>query len=197
MDREGLAAMPAVPDTRLYLFAMLPDGVGDHLAVSNDIEPALPGLKLVSAARRHITLANLSAADAPEDYRAQLARWVMATVPPFAFRVVFDQLVASARSTLLKASQPLVGALEAQAHVLDMLRHYGLDLPAEAAPVPHVTLGYGYRESRCLHAPGVQPIDGISWLVDELVLVRSWPGRTWHEELGRWRLPKRPREAAA
>jgi len=75
--------------------------------------------------------------------------------------------------------------------MLDMLRHYGLDLPARAAPAPHVTLGYGHREGR-----GVQPIDGISWLVDELVLVRSWHGRTWHEELGRWRLPMRPREAA-
>ena len=183
--------MPAAPDTCLYLFAMLPDGVGDHIAVSNDIEPALPGLKLVSAARRHITLADFSMDDAPEDYRIQLAHWVMATVPPFAFRVVFDQLVASARNTLLKASQPLIGALQAQAHVLDMLRHYGLDLPDKAAPVPHVTLGYGHRDSG-----GVQPIDGISWLVDELVLVRSWHGRTWHEELGRWTLPMRPREAA-
>jgi len=106
--------MPAAPDTRLYLFAMLPDEVGDHLAVSNDIEPALPGLKLVSAARRHITLANLSAIDAPEDYRIRLAQWVMATMPPFAFHVVFDQLVGSARNTLLKASRPLVGALEAR-----------------------------------------------------------------------------------
>jgi 2'-5' RNA ligase len=183
--------MPAAPDTRLYLFALLPEGVGDHLAISNDIEPALPGLKLVSAARRHITLADLSMSDAPEDYRIQLAHWVMATVPPFAFRVVFDQLVASARNTLLKASQPLVGALEAQGHVLDMLRHYGLDLPDKAAPVPHVTLGYSHRDSG-----GVQPIDGISWLVDELVLVRSWQGRTWHEELGRWTLPVRAREAA-
>lgn len=183
--------MPVAPDTRLYLFAMLPDGVGDHLAVSNDIEPALPGLKLVSAARRHITLANLSAIDVSEAYRIQLVLWVMATMPPFAFRVVFDQLVGGARSTLLKASRPLVGALEAQAHVLEMLRHYGLDLPAKAAPVPHVTLGYGHREEG-----GVQPIDGISWLVDELVLVRSWHGRTWHEELGRWKLPMRQREAA-
>jgi len=183
--------MPAVPDTRLYLFAMLPDDVGGHLAVSNDIEPALPGLRLVSAARRHITLANLSMSDAPEDYCIQLAHWVMATVPPFAFRVVFDQCVASARSTLLKASRPLVGALEAQAHMLGMLRHYGLDLPGKAAPVPHVTLGYGHRDTG-----RVQPIDGISWLVDELVLVRSWHGRTWHEELGRWRLPVRRREAA-
>jgi 2'-5' RNA ligase len=194
--------MPAVPDSQIYLFAMLPDGIGDHLAVSNDSEPALPGLKLVSAARRHITLANLSLGDGPEAYRIQLAHWVMATVPPFAFRVVFDQLVASARSTLLKASQPLVGALEAQAHMRDMLRQYGLDLPAEAAPVPHVTLGYGYKDGGYKDGGyrdglGVEPIDGISWLVDELVLVRSWHGRTWHEELGRWTLPARPRDVAA
>jgi RNA 2',3'-cyclic 3'-phosphodiesterase len=184
--------MAEVPDTRIYLFAMLPDRVSDHLVLSNDIEPALPGLKLVSAARRHITLANLSAIDAPEDFVIQLAAWVMATMPPFAFRVVFDQLVSGARSTLLKASQPLIGALQAQAHVVEMLGHYGLDLPAGVAPVPHVTLGYGGRAAE----KGVQPIDGISWLVDELVLVRSWHGRTWHEELGRWHLPVQSRQAA-
>jgi RNA 2',3'-cyclic 3'-phosphodiesterase len=184
--------MAVLPESRLYLFAPLPDAVSDTLAVSNDVEPMLPGLRLVSAARRHITLASLSMAGVPEDHAIQLASWVMATMPPFAFHVVFDQLVSARRSTLLRASQPLVGALEAQAHCLGMMRHYGLDLPREAAPVPHVTLGYGHPESA-----GVQPIDGISWLVDELVLVRSWVGRTWHEELGRWRLPRRVTPAAA
>jgi 2'-5' RNA ligase len=183
--------MSALVEPRLYLFAPLPNEVGDHLAVSNDIEPALPGLKLVSTARRHITLADLNAVGAPQDHAIALARWVMATMPPFAFRVVFDQIVAGSRSTLLKASQPITGALECQAHVLGAMRDYGLDLPKAAAPVPHVTLGYPTREKR-----GVQPIDGISWLVDELVLVRSWHGRTWHEELGRWSLPLRSQAAA-
>jgi 2'-5' RNA ligase len=183
--------MPAAPDTRLYLFAPLPDAVSTHLAISNDVEPALPGLKLVPAGRRHVTVAILDQPDVPEAFRIQLLLWVMATMPPFGFRIMFDQLVASARSTLLRASRPLAGALDAQAHVLGMLRHYGLDLPAGAAPTPHVTLGYGPRA-----CAGVQPIDGISWLVDELVLVRSWRGRTWHEELGRWRLPMRQRDAA-
>ena len=178
-------------ESRLYLFARLPDAVGDHLDISNDIEPALPGLNLVSAARRHITIADLNGIDAPQAYVAGLMHWILATSPPLAFHVVFDEVVVSARSTLLKASQPLVGALECQAHMLDMLRHYGSDPGRHAAPVPHVTLGYGYREAR-----GVRPIDGINWLVEELVLVRSWRGRTWHEELGRWRLPGRPRAAA-
>lgn len=184
--------MSARLDSRLYLFARLPDAVSDHLAVSNDIAPVLPGLDLVSTARRHITLANLNAIDAPEDHVIAMARWIMATCPPFAFHVVFDQVVASARSTLLKASEPLVGALECQAHVIERVRHYGLDLPRQAAPTPHVTLGYGDRRDR-----GVRAIDGISWLVDELVLVRSWHGRTLHEELGRWRLPRRLERAVA
>ena len=67
-----------------------------------------------------------------------------------------------------------------------------VSLPRQAAPTPHVTLGYGDRRDR-----GVRAIDGISWLVDELVLVRSWHGRTLHEELGRWTLPLRQREEAA
>src|SRR5579875_1306497 len=104
--------MRAPVEPRLYLFAPLPDDVGDHLAVSNDLEPALPGLKLVSAARRHITLADLNVRGRSQDHAIALARWVMATMPPFAFRVVFDQIVSGARSTLLKASQPIAGALE-------------------------------------------------------------------------------------
>jgi len=188
---EGQPPMVMPVESRLYLFARLPEEVGAHLAISNDVEPALPGLNLVSAARRHITIADLNGIDAPQDYAIALTRWIMATMPPLAFHVVFDQLVTSARSTLLRASQPLLGALEAQTHMLDMLRHYGSEPGRDAAPVPHVTLGYGYRDAR-----GVRPIDGISWLVDELVLVRSWRGRTWHEELGRWRLPAKSRAAA-
>ena len=186
--------MATSPQTRsspsLHLLARLPDGIGEHLDVSNDVEPALPGLRLISSACRHITLADLTAIDAPQDHVAAMIGWIMATMPPFAFRVLFDQIVTSARHRLLKASEPLAGALECQAHVLETARHYGLDLPAKAAPVPHITLGYGHREGT-----GVRPIDGISWLVDELVLVRSWPGRSWHEELGRWRLPERRKVA--
>jgi 2'-5' RNA ligase len=183
--------MNARPDARLYLFARLPDAVSDHLEISNDIAPVLPGLDLVSVARRHITIADLDVADVPEDFIVALVGWIMATMPPFAFRVVFDQLVTSARSTLLKASRPLTGALGCQAYLVETARHYGLDLTRQAAPSPHVTLGYSYAGPR-----GVRPIDGISWLVDELVLVRSWHGRTWHEELGRWTLPPRRSEVA-
>ena len=182
-------AMPV--ESRLYLFARLPDDVATHLDVSNDIEPVLPGLNLVSTARRHLTIADLNGIDAPQDYVIALARWIMATSPPLAFHVVFDEIVMSARSTLLTASQPLAGALECQAHVFDMLRHYGSEPGSHAAPSPHVTLGYGTRDAR-----GARSIDGISWLVDELVLVRGWRGRSWHEELGCWRLPERPRAAA-
>ncbi|WBO22464.1 2'-5' RNA ligase family protein [Sphingomonas abietis] len=183
--------MSACPDSRLYLFARLPDAVSEHLDVSNDIAPVLPGLDLVSIARRHITLAQLDVAGVPEDFIVALVGWIMATMPPFAFRVVFDQLVTSARSTLLKASRPLLGARGCQDYVVETARHYGLDLARQAAPSPHVTLGYSYGGPR-----GVRPIDGISWLVDELVLVRSWHGRTLHEELGRWTLPPRQRDSA-
>jgi RNA 2',3'-cyclic 3'-phosphodiesterase len=171
---------------RLYLFARLPDGVGDPVAASNDIEPALPGLRLISSARLHSTIVALDAAGVDQAHVAAMIDWIMATSPPFAFRLLFDQIVTSARQTLLRASEPLPGARDCQAHIVEMLRHYGLALSREAMPAPHITLGYGHRSRQ-----GVRPIDGISWLVDELVLVRSWHGRTWHEELGRWRLPER------
>lgn len=182
--------MATSPVPRLYLFARLPDGVGDVLAPSNDIAPALPGLRLIPTTRRHITLADLDATGASEAHVVAMIGWIMATMPPFAFPVRFDRIVTSARHRLLKASDPLLGALACQAHVAGMVRQYGLDLPRTALPVPHVTLGYAARDRQ-----GVRAIDGIGWLVDELVLVRSWRGRSWHEELGRWRLPERRRAA--
>ena len=72
--------MSARLDSRLYLFARLPDAVSDHLSVSNDIAPVLPGLDLVSTARRHITLADLNAIDAPEDHVIAMARWIMSLI---------------------------------------------------------------------------------------------------------------------
>jgi 2'-5' RNA ligase len=176
-------------DPQVYLFARLPVDVRGHVGASNDLDAARAGRSLVEDGRLHITLLALGAIDAPEDYLIQLIGWIMSTIPPFAFRVAFDELIVSARSALLKASDPLRGALACQAHVAAMLCDYGVDLPAAAMPVPHVTLGYGYREPL-----GVRGIDGISWLVDELALVRSLRGRTRHVVLGRWQLPRRPGE---
>ena len=178
--------MPMVPVPRLYLFARLPDGLGDHVAASNDVAPMLPGLRLASGARLHSTIAVLDRPGVDQAYIVAMIGWIMATSPPFAFRLLFDEIVTSARQTLLKAREPLPGARDCQAHILGTVRHYGLDLPRTACPAPHVTLGYGRRTPR-----GVRPINGISWLVDELVLVRSWHGRSRHEELGRWHLPER------
>ena len=47
---------------------------------------------------------------------------------------------------------------------------------------PHITLNYG----EC--AVPAQPVEGISWIVDELFLVCSAYGRSKHLVLGRWRL---------
>jgi 2'-5' RNA ligase len=176
-------------DAPLYLFARLPVDVRGHVGVSNDLDAARGGRSPVASGRLHITLAALGLIDAPEEYLIGLVRWIMATIPPFAFHVAFDELIVGARSALLRASEPLHGAIACQAHVAAMLRDYGVAVPDRAMPVPHVTLGYGYD------APsGVRGIDGVSWLVDELALVRSLHGRTRHVVLDRWRLPARDGE---
>jgi RNA 2',3'-cyclic 3'-phosphodiesterase len=177
-------------DSQLYLFARLPADVPGHVRASNDLDAARAGRSPVEAGRLHILLAALGAIDAPQAYVAQLIGWVMATIPPFAFRVAFDELIVSARSALLKARDPLHGALACQAHIAAMLREYGVDLPNGALPVPHVTLGHGYRAP--LPARG---IDGNSRLMDELVLVRSLVGEGRPVVLGEWRLPLRPGES--
>jgi len=45
---------------------------------------------------------------------------------------------------------------------------------------PHVTTAYSMKRL------DPQPIDPISWIVRDLVLLRSFVGRTGYEELGRW-----------
>jgi 2'-5' RNA ligase len=174
----------------LTLIARLPADVRGHVGASNDLDAARVGRTPVEAGRLHITLAVLNAIGAPDAaYLVQMIRWIMATIPPFAFRVAFDELIVSAKSALLKASDPLHGALACQAHIAGMLRDYGCAVPSHAMPAPHVTRGYGCREPL-----PVRGIDGMSWLVEELVLVRSLVGETRPVVLGRWQLPLRPED---
>jgi 2'-5' RNA ligase len=176
-------------DSRLYLFARLPVAIRDHVAASNDLDAARTGRTVVEDGRLHVTLLALDLADVAQDYMIALIGWILSTIPPFAFHVAFDELIVSARSALLKASDPLAGVIACQAHIAEMLANYGVELPASALPRAHVTLGYGYCEPLGAHG-----IDGISWLVEELVLVRSLHGRHRHIVLGEWRLPLRPGE---
>lgn len=187
LDHRNATPSPAP----LYLFAPLPIGVESHLAACNDLDASRFGDAMVAPHRRHITIAALGGIDAPEEHLIALIDWIMSTIPPYAFRVAFDQLILSPRRALLKGSRPQTGVLDCQAHLVTMLGDYGISLPKAATPVPHITLGYGYET-----LGDVRAIDGVSWQVEELVLVRSLHGHTIHQHLARWRLPARQKAAA-
>ena len=192
MSSGRTAAMAMPVESRLYLFARLPDDVGAHLDVSNDVQPVLPGLNLVSAARRHITVADLSGIDAPQDYvdRARPLDHGDQPAARLPCRVRRDR---RERAQHIAQGEP---AARRRARMPGACARHAAPLWLGAGPATLRRCRMSRSAMARAMREGVRPIDGISWLVDELVLVRSWRGRNWHEELGRWHLPMR-RQAAA
>lgn len=165
----------------LTLFARLPFAVRSRAGANNDPGAAPFSRGVFAGGRLHVTLAVLDGIDAPFDQVVWLIRWIFSTIPPFAFRLAFDELVVGSRSTLLKANAPLEGLVACRAHIAEMLAGYGVTLPGDAPPGTEVTLGYGDR------GVGRSGIDRGHWLIDELALVCSSPAG--NAVLGEWRLP--------
>lgn len=125
--------------------------------------------------------------DVPEKvvcFVGQICEAVAALIP--AFEVRFDRML-SFRGGI--GNRPLVLVNHGDDNVGLLRLHQALDAelskyrrPGNLKFNPHVTLLYdrqGIQE---------QPINPISWMVDEIVLVRSEVGATKYERLGCWKL---------
>jgi 2'-5' RNA ligase len=108
-------------------------------------------------------------------------RHVLSTLPAEAFRVVFDRVEAD-NKVRLAGSEPIRGALRFQETLRRAFRDAGLTVPRQM-PRPHITLDY-----RWSGPAGREPIDPISWRVDDYVLIESVHGEGRHIEHGRWPL---------
>lgn len=106
-----------------------------------------------------------------------------AAVPQLrAFRVNLDRLTGDDRGLRLVPSEPVRGYLAFQRALADAIALAGLVPRAGWRFSPHMTLRYGGRQEVD------EPVLGISWLCEELVLIDSVVGEHRHEMLARWPL---------
>ena len=126
----------------------------------------------------HVTLLPLfDLAAHPADLLTDLLRLMHSFEAP-AFRVVFDQIVEHGY-VMLRGSEPILGARRFQERLRRFLEARGFHFfrsPDEA----HMTLRYD-RDGL-----GEQPIDPISWIVEEFFMIESVAGQ--HLLHGQWKL---------
>lgn len=129
----------------------------------------------------HITLTALVAGGAgPRRIREAHAAAESVRRPPL--YVIFDSAVGAVNSALLKPSEP-IGALGAfREHLCVALMGAGVPIYRNERFRPHVTLLHGGQPM-----PEI-PVDTVSWIVEEFVLIDSFVGERRHVELGRWPL---------
>lgn len=175
------------PTDRLF-FGLFPDAdtaariaqAGEHLRRKHGLKRPVH-----SQDRLHITLFHLGDFPGlPNDLvrKATAAAEAMTASP---FEVTFDHATSFSgrpgnRPFILKGGEGLAD-LEAYRKALG-LALTGRGVKTTSAFTPHVTLLYD--------DPIIEPdpITPISWMVRELVLVRSLLGKGVHEHIGRWRL---------
>lgn len=114
-------------------------------------------------------------------------RRIMGRFEAAPFRVVFD-LVAERHVVALRGSERIRGAQAFQRKLVTFLGSIGFRYFGEP-PEPHLTLSYRRDDL------GATPIDPISWMVKELLLVESVFGETRHVVHDRWTLRHQAREA--
>ncbi len=98
------------------------------------------------------------------------------------FYVLFDRLVGGGGPTVLVPSEPLPALTAFQRQLAVAMTEGGLVPRPDWTFRPHVTLLYG---NRCTTDAPVEP---LSWLVGEFVLVHSFVGEGRHVTLARWPL---------
>lgn len=170
------------PKRPLYFMVKPPAPVAKHIAdVSSGPRRRAPDLL-------HITLLPLGDRAAPSEDLLSRFREIGESIEAPPFRVVFDQLVRTGRTLALRGSEPMRGAIDFQTALVAALARQGLVVEPRYRFVPHVTIDYRAdgRDS--------EPIDPISWLVEELLLVESVVGERRHIEHGRWALRARKQE---
>lgn len=163
------------------LFALRPPS--DAIPYLTDCRDLLgPAGTPVSEDRLHVTM--LCIAHQEESFPTAQARRACAVGPLLATapcRLGFDKLVGDGKALRLVASEQVRGLVRVR-RVLGQLAHTHLGIRCRQSFSPHVTLRY-------LDRRGIDvPIDMISWIAGELVLIHSEVGRTRHHCLGRWPL---------
>ena len=132
--------------------------------------------------RLHISLLALVCRDDVPEGLIEEARDVAGDIRMNPMRVIFDRAVGGQNSAFLQPSEPLDVLRMFRERLGLALRSAGVDLHLGGRFSPHITLLYGGQPKP------ETPIDAITWVVEEFVLIDSLIGETKHVEVGRWPL---------
>ena len=134
----------------------------------------------------HLSIQSLGRYDRIPDALIKQAALIGSRVEVPAFPATFDRLQGFngtyGRAIVLTSSRPADGFLTLRKAIWAEMQLAGMELPPGPDFAPHVTLAY--QRSRI---PTI-PVKPVTWVVHDLVLIRSLIGRSRHAHIGRWPL---------
>lgn len=172
----------------LFLAVHLIDNVKARMRSSFDSVSRLLdfGCRPVDDACLHLSIQSLGRYDRLSDTLIQRAILIGSRIEVPAFQATFDRLQGFngtyGRAVVLTSSRPAEGFLTLRKAVFAEIQLAGMAVPPDLDFAPHVSLAY--QRSRM---PTI-PVRPVTWIVHELVLIRSLIGRGKHLCLGRWPL---------
>lgn len=144
--------------------------------------------RLLRKDRLHVTLLSVGGfvGEAPKQFM-DLALSIGDAITLSSFEIAFDRALSFPRRTanrpyVLLGSDGVADIMSLHCGLVGAMFRAGLDLPVMPAFNPHMTLAYDSRHHMEL------PVEPVSWVAREFVLIESLVGRTIHRERGRWRL---------
>lgn len=149
------------------------------------------GFRPVAGECMHLSIQSLGRYDRISDTLIERAMLMGSRVEVPAFPATFDRLQGFngtyGRAVVLTGSRPTDGFFTLRKAVFAEMQLAGMDVPPGLEFSPHVSLAY--QRTRI---PTI-PVKSVTWIVHELVLIKSFIGRSKHIVLGRWPL-WRPRD---
>jgi 2'-5' RNA ligase len=134
----------------------------------------------------HLSIQSLGRYDRISDAQIEQARRMGSRVEVPAFVATFDRLQgfngAHGRAVVLTGKRPADGFLTLRKAIWAEMQLAGMELPPSLGFSPHVSLAYQRTRIPTL------PVKSVTWVVHELVLIKSLIGRSKHICLGRWPL---------
>lgn len=134
----------------------------------------------------HLSVQSLGRYDRMPDGLIKRAMLIGSRIEVPAFPATFDRLQgfngAYGRAIVLTGGQAADGFLILRKAMFGEMQLAGMEVPPSLEFSPHVSMAY--QRSRI---PTI-PVKPVTWMVHELVLIRSFIGRSKHICLGRWPL---------
>lgn len=144
------------------------------------------GVRPVAQGCMHLSIQCLAQLDRISDTQIKRALLIGSRVEVPAFAATFDRLQGFngkyGRAVVMTSSRPARGFFTLRKAVFGEMHLAGMEVPPSLDFAPHVSLAY--QRSRI---PTI-PVRPVTWMVHELVLIRSLVGRSKHICLGRWPL---------